>query len=214
MTTEAAAAVDAGTSQDAGATQAIEAATTTEAPAAEQDAGSEQQTQPAESAQAEAKQEEKPAAKAPEKYEFKAEEGKEFSPDVLQKFEEIARELDLSQEGAQKMLDTIAPQIVKAQEAAHAKIVSDWADQAKADKEIGGEKFAENLAVAKKALETFGTPELREVLDKSGLGNHPELIRAFMRAGQKISSASFVPAGRADTTPTQTAGAKLYPDMK
>ncbi|RMD00061.1 protease [Aquitalea palustris] len=213
MTTETAA-TDTGTTQDTGASTTTEATT---APAegtvlTGTDAQTSQTAEtPAEStSEATTKADDKPALKAPEKYEFKAQEGKELSPVVLAEFEKIARELDLSQEGAQKMLDSVAPQIEAAQQAAHQQMVNDWADKAKTDKEFGGDKLQENLAIAKKALEAFGTPELTEVLNKTGLGNHPEVIRAFYRAGQKISSAPFVPAGKPAGT-EQSASNKLYP---
>jgi hypothetical protein len=62
----------------------------------------------------------------------------------------------------------------------------------KTDQEFGGEKLSENLSVAKKALDAFGTPELRKLLDDSGLGNHPEVIRMMYRAGKAISEDRFV----------------------
>lgn len=68
-----------------------------------------------------------------------------------------------------------------------------WADAVKADKELGGERLAENLAVAKKALNALGSPELQQLLDKSGLGSHPDLVRAFYRAGRLISEDTLLP---------------------
>jgi hypothetical protein len=46
--------------------------------------------------------------------------------------------------------------------------------------------------VAKKALDAFGTAELRSLLNESGLGNHPEVIRFMFRAGKAISEDSMV----------------------
>lgn len=151
------------------------------------------------------------APAAPEKYDFASAEGK-VQPAVLAKFEGVARELGLSQEAAVKLIDTVAPEMQAAVKAHQDATVSKWATDAKADKEFGGDKLNENMAIAKKALEAFGSPELTKFLDTTGLGNHPELIRAFFRAGQKISSGSFVPSGGAP------AGAKdpskaLYPSM-
>ena len=171
----------------AAGTVAGEAPTTTEAPAA-------------------------PAPKAPASYDWKAVADK-VNPDVLAKFEGIARELDMSQEAATKLIDNVAPELVKAQQAQHTAQVAQWGEQSKTDPEIGGAKFAENLAVAKKALDTFGSPELTQLLDSTGLGNHPEVIRAFMRAGQKISSGPVV-HGSAGAQPAVDAAARLYPNMK
>lgn len=149
---------------------------------------------------------------APEKYEFKAPEGREFDPNVLEQYSKVAKELNMSNESAQKMLDTIAPALAQKQQDAIAAARAEWETSAKADKEFGGEKLGENLATAKKALETFGTPELRTLLNDSGLGNHPEIIRAFYRAGKAISEDSFV-SGSADPKVETSIAQKLYPNM-
>jgi hypothetical protein len=146
----------------------------------------------------------------PEKYEFTPPEGTQLNPEVISKFEGVARELGLSQDAAQKVVDAMAPQLAAAQTAQFESIKTGWADSARTDKEFGGDKLPENLAVAKKALDTFGTPELRTLLNDTGLGNHPEIIRAFYRAGQKISGSNFVPGG-ASSSSDKSAAAVLYP---
>lgn len=148
---------------------------------------------------------------APEKYEFKAE---GFQPEVLTEFEGIARELNMPQESAQKLLDKMGPKIAQVQMENIQKVQAEWTQQAQTDKEFGGEKLQENLAVAKKALDTFGSPELRTLLNESGLGNHPELIRAFVRAGKAISEDKFVPAGSGKGPQGSTdLSARLYPNQ-
>lgn len=153
-----------------------------------------------------------PAPKAPEQYDFKAADGK-VDPAVLTKFEDIARELDMTQEQAAKLIDQLLPEMATAQKGRQSAQIAAWGDAAKTDKEFGGDKLSENMAIAKKALEAFGTPELTKMLNDSGLGNHPEIIRAFFRAGQKISSGSFVPSGQG-TSQAASASSKLYPSMK
>lgn len=148
----------------------------------------------------------------PEKYEFKAPEGSQLNPDVMAKFEGVAKELGLTQEAAQKVVDAMGPQIAAAQTAQFEALKTQWADSARTDKEFGGEKLAENLSVAKKALDAFGTPELRTLLNDTGLGNHPEIIRAFFKAGQKISAPNFVAGGASGAAPT-SAAATLYPNQ-
>ena len=147
---------------------------------------------------------------APESYEFKAPEGKEFSPEVLGAFSEAAKELDLSQEAAQAMLDKIAPAFAQRQAEAIETARTQWATDSRSDKEFGGDKLDENLATAKKALDKFGTPELRTLLNESGLGNHPEIIRAFYRAGKAISEDTFV-GGKATAAGADDARS-LYPN--
>jgi hypothetical protein len=136
-------------------------------------------------------QAEKPQG-APEKYEFKAPEGKEFDAEIIGNFSEIAKELNLTQDAAQKLVESMGPKIAERQLAQVEAIRNEWAQQSQVDKEFGGDKLNENMAVAKKALDSFGTPELRTLLVQSGLGNNPEVIRFMYRAGKAISEDTFV----------------------
>ncbi|GAL57161.1 hypothetical protein EV102420_06_00350 [Pseudescherichia vulneris NBRC 102420] len=144
----------------------------------------------------EKKQEEKKPEGAPEKYEFKAAEGQELDATALEQFEPIARELNLTNEQAQKMVDLygtqILPMVQKQQAEAWQKTTEQWAADVKADKEIGGDKLTANIGVAQRALETFGTPDLKEYLNASGLGNHPELIKVFVKVGKAMSEDGMV----------------------
>jgi len=149
----------------------------------------------------------------PEKYEFKAPEGTQLDPELVGTFETTAKELGLTQSEAQTLVEKMAPQMVAAQEAARTAVVTQWTADAKSDKEFGGDKLNENLAVAKKALDAVGTPELKELLEKTGLGNNPEIIRAFYRVGKQISTGSFVQGGKAPVSQSGNAASKLYPDM-
>lgn len=201
--TDAAATVDATATTDTTASPQQNAtdAATTDTTATTQDDSSDKTTET-----------DKPAG-APEKYEFKPVEGAELAPEVTAKFEGIARELGLTQDAAQKVLDTMAPEIAAAQAKAIETVKAEWTETSKTDKEFGGEKLEANLAVAKKALDTFGTPELKQLLVDSGLGNHPEIIRAFYRAGLKITPPKVV-SGSGGPTGSQSAADTLYPNQK
>ena len=137
-----------------------------------------------------------PAQGAPEAYEpFKAPQGVEFDGEVVGAFTEMARELDLPQDKAQAVIDKMTPIMQTRQMARFEAARQEWAQSSRADKEFGGDKFDENLGLAKKAMDAFATPELRTLLDQSGFGNHPEMIRMFYRAGKAISEDRHV-AGR------------------
>lgn len=129
---------------------------------------------------------------APEQYTFKPVEGAAFDDAVLGAFSEVAKQLNLTQDAAQQVLDKMGPAMASRQAEQIESARNEWANTAKADKEYGGEKFTENLAVAKKALDAFGSPELTALLDQSGFGNHPDVIRFFYRAGKAISEDGFV----------------------
>ena len=117
---------------------------------------------------------------APEKYEFNmkvADAPDELDPDVITAFGEVAKELDLPQEAAQKVIDKVAPimQARQAQEVEKAR--TEWAERSQSDEEFGGENLDANLEVAKSALNAFGTDALKSLLSESCLGNHHEIIR-------------------------------------
>ncbi|HHI3922224.1 TPA: peptidase [Klebsiella pneumoniae] len=132
---------------------------------------------------------------APEKYEFTAAEGVDLDTEALKDFEPVARELNLTNEQAQKLVDAypkILAGVQQRQAEAWQAQTEEWAATVKADKEIGGDKLTANLGVAQRALDTFGTPELKEYLNGTGLGNHPELVKAFIKVGQAMSEDGMV----------------------
>lgn len=154
---------------------------------------------------------------APDKYEdFKLPEGVKIDPEMMQEFTVLAKDLKLNQADAQRATDfgaklamKIANRSTEIFQAAKAK----WIEESNADKEFGGDAIKENLAVAKKALDVFGTPQLREMLDQSGLEAHPEMIRLFWKMGKRISEDNKIIRG-SGPTPDTAASAKLYPDQQ
>jgi hypothetical protein len=142
---------------------------------------------------------------APEKYEdFKLPEGLKADTPVMGKFASLAKELNLPQDAAQKVVD-LAGELQQANLQELQTVIEaqreKWGTESKTDKEFGGDKFDENLAVAVKARDQFGTPELKSLLNASGLGNHPEVIRLFYRVGQAISQDGFVPGRNGGAQP-------------
>ncbi len=197
-------------------------APTTEAPegqeqgqqqvAAGQQQATEGQQRPADGQQAQGEQQQQPV----EYTDFQVAEGVALDQDALGEFRTLASEARLSQDQAQKVVDLgvkmqqkWAAQQTQAMETAR----SQWAQASNTDKEFGGEKLAENLAVAKTALDKFGTPELQQLLNSSGLGNHPEVIRFFYRAGKAISDDRVIGGGNGPGPAIDPANV-LFPSMK
>lgn len=137
------------------------------------------------------------ADKVPEKYEFKSPvEGQELDAEMTAALEPVARELGLNNEQAQKLVDIygkdILPKIEARQQENWAKQTEAWANEVKTDKEIGGDAFVANVGLAQKALDTFAPAGLREYLETTGLGNHPDLVRCFVKVGKAMSEDSMV----------------------
>lgn len=152
----------------------------------------------ADKAKAEKAEKEQKQDGAPEKYEFTAGEGVELDTEALKDFEPVARELNLTNEQAQKLVDAypkILAGVQQRQAEAWQKQTEGWAETVKADKEIGGDKLTANLSAAQRALEQFGDPELKEYLDSTGLGNHPALVKAFIKVGKAMSEDKVVTGG-------------------
>jgi len=174
-------------------------------------------SQPTESTESDAAskeegQEETEVAGAPEEYTtFDLPENFDMNNDTLAEYYTFAKENGLTQEQAQRGVDMVA-QMKEAEMNQWVEQQKSWVEQAKADTEYGNDKFDESISVAVKARDSFGTSEFNEMLDSSGLGNHPEMIRFLHRVGKAISEDSVVVGGT--TTSQLTREAVLYPSMQ
>ncbi len=175
--------------------------------------GTESQTATTQTTEQTAQTTEATKRNAPEAYEFKAPDGQSFNEQVLAAYTTAAKELDLTQDAAQKILDSVAPVMAAQQAEAVTALKAGWAEASKNDAEFGGEKFDENLAVAKKGLESFATPEFVEFLNTSGLGDHPEVLRTFLRIGKAIGEDNKIVTGGPTKDAPKTLAQRMYPGM-
>lgn len=149
--------------------------------------------------------------------EVKLPEGMPADENLVGALKAVAKEYGLKSEGAQKLVDAYA----KAQQTAHerdretwAQQVKGWETELKSDKEFGGAQFEANQLAARKAVERFGSPALRSFLKDSGLGNHPELVRAFARVGKALSEDTLQGPSAPVALDTEEARLKRnYPSM-
>jgi hypothetical protein len=142
---------------------------------------------------------------APEEYaDFTAPEGMVFDKESAGDFMGIAKDLGLTQDGAQKLIDLYGTKLLGQQEAQR-KQLEDWATES-----TKSFKPAE-IELANKTLSKFGSPELIEVLKSTGLGNHKQMIALFKNIGSQISEGQFVDGGTKYTP--KSAADVLYPSM-
>ncbi|WP_454911126.1 hypothetical protein [Stutzerimonas chloritidismutans] len=137
-------------------------------------------------------------APAVEYTDFAVPEGMEMDAEVLANFKGIAKELGIPQEAAQKLIDLQASLETKrsaAAEQAQAAQKQQWADQIKADPELGGANFDKTVETAVKAVEKYGTPELRTLLNETGLGNNPLMVKFCHAIGKALSEDGLVMGG-------------------
>ena len=64
--------------------------------------------------------------------------------------------------------------------------ITTWETEARADTEIGGAKYDASVGLAVAGLKAYGSPKLVEALNTSGLGSHPEMIKAWAKIGKAV----------------------------
>jgi hypothetical protein len=183
---------------------------------AQPDGGANQQPPTDKPAESGATDETATAPAVPETYEFKMPEGITLDDDVAGELSGIAKDAKLTQEQAQKIADLGAKMSQKWQSnqvQALAKLDQEWSASTIADPEIGGEKLEQSKATARKALAELGTPALAELLEKSRLGNHPEVVRLLSKVGAMVSPDSKVVIGSSVNPVLASAAQRMYPNM-
>ena len=143
-------------------------------------------------------------------------EGVTLNEALLAEASPLFKELGLNQEQAQKLVDFQAKQVQagsKSQVDAFNQLMNDWQTKSKNDKEFGGDKFKENVAVARSAISKFGTPELKQLLEEHGVGNHPEVIRFMVKVG-KLTAEDVPGSNNAPVSKAQDRVSLLYPNDK
>lgn len=152
---------------------------------------------------------------APDKYEeFTLPEGFTMNEESFNEASKTFKELGLSQDAAQKLIDLQASES-KGREEADKKsseaLFKQFEKELREDSDFGGDKFDENMGLARKALDEFGSQGLKEKLDIYGMGNDPDYIRFMRDIGKALSEDSFVSG--ASTQTEKSVAETLYPGM-
>ena len=146
---------------------------------------------------------------APENYDLNTHEFETFD---VQSYSAVAKELGLSQDAAQKVIDSILPTMAEKHNALVEQKAKEFVaalnTQLEEDEEIGGANLEKNLKLAVNAVKKFGTPELEAILKNGAMSSHPEFVRFFARVGKSISEDSFVASG--NTAPEVDLGKQMY----
>ena len=88
---------------------------------------------------------------------------------------------------------------------------AEWETAVKSDPEIGGANLAPNLAKVSKLIDAEGTPELRQALDATGAGSHPEIVKFFVKMADRYAEGA--PAGGGNPTSKESTAQRMYPGM-
>ncbi len=172
----------------------------------------------------------KPAEGAPEKYEsFKVPDGYQLDAAVVEEASPIFKELGLSQDKAQKLVDLYSKHSAATSEGlaeAVRKQNETWQSEAKAHPDLKGklDPGGPVLTTISRALDSLGdaklTADFKAAMDFTGAGNHPAFIRTFYAMASKIAEGTHVagngpsPLGQVAPGARPASPAKaLYPNL-
>ena len=149
----------------------------------------------------------------PVNYDLSIPEGYYLSDDVRGEFTSVAQQYGLTNEAANALIGLHVRQVQAGIRELESRVADHRAQYERAtrqDPEIGGAKFDSSLTAAKNALNRYGNKALVDVLNETGLGSHPEIIRAFAKIGAAMGEGRYV-AGTAQQQPAEkTLAQKIY----
>lgn len=148
----------------------------------------------------------------PTTYDLRTPEGMAVDAAQLDLYAAQARELGLGQAQAQKLLE-LSHANREAMWRQHAAQVEDWAEAVRQDRELGGARYEAtrmHAVAGLKAHDPDGT--LYALLEESGYGNHPEVIRFLSRISRARGEDSVITGtSRPEDLPLEE---RLYPNWK
>lgn len=145
----------------------------------------------------------KETQKAPEKYaEFKLPVGATYDPDIMTKAQAIFKELNLSQEAAQKLVDlnleNMKLMATKGEKFAYEQFEtmrSKWREEIQTDPILGGRNMSANQALVAKAVLAFAGKDREgfiQALEMTGAGDNPFVYAFMTNVGKAISNDDYV----------------------
>lgn len=154
----------------------------------------------------------------PESYEFKAPEGVSLNQELLSEATPIFKELGLSQEAAQKLVDLYSKNSGKT-EAALAKTVedmrADWRNQVMNDRELGPkiDQVKIELGRAKDKMAPAVRKSFDDAMNLTGLGDHPGIVKGLYELSKLVNEGTHVNGGGPSAAGQSRDGAVSKPSI-
>lgn len=134
----------------------------------------------------------------PEKYDFaalKLPDGIALNPELIEAISPVFKKYGLTQEAASELVETHAKALATAEAAAEVKREADFKEWMKTNitnyqtqlKSEWGSAHDANVVIAQKGMARVFSAEAKKLLDDTGLGNHPEFVKAFYQVGKMVS---------------------------
>lgn len=130
----------------------------------------------------------------PEEYKFEVNENTNIDKGALEAFKPLAKELELTQDKAQKLVDFMtehSDRVTNEMKAKEAEAVANFKKETQADP-----NYTENIRNAKLAINEFAkdAPAFTKLAD-GWLGDHPAFVKVFANIGQRLREAGMDKSG-------------------
>ena len=124
----------------------------------------------------------------PDGYNF----GTEPGDNRLDFFKDAVHKIGLTQDQATNMLQLYAA-VDNEQSKASDRANADFAVESQIElKREWGVDYDSKIDMAQRAFAQFATPEFSKIMDETGIGNHPELLKAFSKVGEAMGDDKLV----------------------
>jgi hypothetical protein len=132
----------------------------------------------------------------PEKYApFKLADGTEPDAETFAKWGEFAKANGFTQAQMEQVTAEGMKLFSDVRQKQFETVKTDWLNAAQKDSEIGEDIKKGADSAAARAFNTLATPELKQVMEQYGLGNHPEMLRMFFRLSKSFKEDTFEGGG-------------------
>lgn len=145
---------------------------------------------------------------APEKYEFAFPEGFTADQSAIDEITPILQGLKCDNATAQKLADYHFKQmaaLIDRQTAELESAKAQWTKELRADSEIGGPRFNDNLAYGSRLLNKYGSDDLKTLLVDTGLDRNPAMVKFLVKVGKVLGEDSWADSGAHGTSVPQSA---------
>lgn len=137
-------------------------------------------------------QQEKDAADLiPDTYEITTSTGEQLDGEDLDKLNQVCKKAGITQKQAQMLFSAYENDVSNFNQqlqSSYNQQLQSWRDAVMNDRELGQENFEKTKANIKNVISRFGSSELSDFLNKSGLGYNPDFVRFVNKVGSLISN--------------------------
>ena len=117
----------------------------------------------------------------------------DFQPEQTENFRQFAHQLGLNNQQAETIYQAYQQDIAERDQASQQQFEQFEVDNLSTLQQEWGDEFNHNLEMARRAFMNFATPEAVKVIEETGMGNHPELLKVFARIGEVLAEDSVLP---------------------